>query len=422
MAATIHLERMMHRSSIAVPGATCVSHALVKVIPTGASTASRLSLNLALALDVSGSMYEQDGTGMSRLQRVQQAATGAIAKLKREDTLAIVAFAGSAQVVCPSTDLADKGKIEEVIQRIEMCDVDPGGTALDQGIGLGLAEVEKNYAGAAFSQVLVLTDGETSGENNCRRLARQAAEKKIPLTFMGVGTEWNAPLIKELAGISDGKWYYIDVNQTQDALRIFLEEFEHLAAMAFTNVEMHLRPVKDVRIKRVRQVVPEIKEIKLKEVEDRHLFAALGMLERDKTTRYILDLSLPSRPDGKYVICQLEVTYSMGMSRIESSGMVALEMLYTAAGPGYINAEVAKHIDEVEIFELNNNLQQAIAMQNQEETQRLAGNLAKKGEMIGPRAAKKSMLAKQVLHELNSAGRVSKRTQMAVDDVARLAD
>ena len=85
-----------------------------------------------------------------------------------------------------------------------------------------------------------------------------------------------------------------------------------LAATAFTNVQMHLRPMKDIRIKRVRQVVPEIKELKLDEPEERHLIAELGTLEHDKTSRYVIDLSLPKRADGKYVIAQLEVTYDVG--------------------------------------------------------------------------------------------------------------
>jgi len=422
MAALLHLERMMHRNSISVSGETCASYALVKVIPASDGAAKPLGLNLALALDVSGSMYELDGTGISRLQRIQQAAAMAIGKLKPEDTLAIVAFGNNAHVLLPSTNLAAKGNIEDVIHRIDMFDVDPGGTAMREGIRLALAEVGKNASCAQISQVLVLTDGETAGEQDCRQLAQQAGESKVPLTFMGVGTEWNAKLIKELAGLSDGKWYYIDTHEAQEAQRIFLEEFEHLTALAFTNVEMHLRPLRDVRIKRVRQVVPEIKELKLKEVEDRHLVAALGTLERDRATRYILDLSLPRRPDGKYVICQMDVTYSMGTSRIESTGMHPLEMLYTAAGHGYINAEVAKYIDEVQIFESNNNLQQAIASDNPAEAQRLAENIARKGDLTGSRAAKKTMLARRVLHELNFGGRVSRKTQLAVDDAARLSD
>ena len=60
-------------------------------------------LNLALVLDVSGSMYEEDGTGISRLKRIQEAAVAGIQKLKPTDLLTIVAFAHNSQVVLPPT-------------------------------------------------------------------------------------------------------------------------------------------------------------------------------------------------------------------------------------------------------------------------------------------------------------------------------
>jgi Ca-activated chloride channel family protein len=419
--AKIHIERMMYRSSIAVPGESAASYALVKLIPAGGGATQPLGLNLALVLDVSGSMYEEDGTGISRLKRIQQAATAAIQKLNPDDTLALVAFAHNAEVVLPATPLSEKAKIEDVIQRIDLFNVDPGGTSMDQGISLGLAEIEKNIGAGKLSQVVVLTDGETSGEENCRKLAQEAAQKKIHFTVMGVGTEWNASLLKDLARLAEGKWYYIDVNQAQEAERVFVEEFANLAAAGFTNVEMHVRLMKDIKLKRVRQVVPEIKDLGVNEAEERHLIASLGTLERDKSTRYILDLSLPRRPDGKFRIADLEVTYDLGTGKRESTGPVPLEVTYTAAGQGYVNAEVAKHIDEVQIYELNKNLQQAIATNDQAEAQRVAQNIEKKGELMGPRAAKKTMLAKQVLQELNVGGRVSKKTQLAVDDAARAA-
>jgi Ca-activated chloride channel family protein len=365
-------------------------------------------------------MYEEDGTGNSRLRRVQEAARTAIRKLRPEDTLAIVAFAHNCQVVLPATPLSERDRIEEVIDRIDMFEVDPGGTAMDVGIEAGLKEVEANAGDGRLSQVLVLTDGETSGEQACRQWAQYAAEKKIQLTCMGVGTEWNAPLIKDLAKLSEGKWYYIDVNQAQETERIFVEEFEHLAAVAFTDVELHLRPFKDIKIKRVRMVVPEIKELKLEEPEPQHLVAHLGTLERDKPTRYILDLSLPKRPDGKYAIAKLEVTYDVGAAKRETTGEVPLEVTYTPA-QGYVNAEVARHVDDVQIFEQNQLLQKAIAQDNQPEAERMAKEIEKKGEIMGKRAAKKTMLAKQVLQELNAGGRVSKKTQLAIDDVAREA-
>jgi Ca-activated chloride channel family protein len=419
--ARIHIERMMYRSSIAVPGETAASYALLKLIPTGAGTTAPLSLNLALVLDVSGSMYEEDGTSISRLKRLQDAARTAIARLKPTDSLAIVAFAHNAQLVLPSTSLADKAKIDDVIGRIDMFDVDPGGTAMDQGIRLAMDEVDKHVGAGRLSQLVILTDGETSGEQVCRQLAQEAAQKKIRFHIIGVGTEWNQNLIKDLARLAEGDWGYIDVNEATAAERVFVQEFESLAAAGFLNVEMHLRAKKDIRIKRVRMVVPEIKELTTREVEERHLVADLGTLERDKPTRYVLDLSLPRRPDGKFSIADVEITYDLGTGKRESTGQFPLEVTYTSSGQGYINAEVARHIDEVQIFEMNKNLQQAIAASDQQETQRVAQMIEKKAEVMGPRAAKKTMLAKQVLQELNAGGRVSKKTQLAVDDALRAA-
>jgi Ca-activated chloride channel family protein len=422
MAAKIHVERMMHRNSIAVTGDSAASYALVKLIPTGLGAGGPMALNIALVLDVSGSMYEEDGTGVSRLQRIQQAARAAIGKLKPDDTLAIIGFAHNALTLLPPTKVAEKDKIEDVLGRIDMFDVDPGGTSMNDGMKLGIEEAEKNAGPGKLSQVVVLTDGETVGEQDCRTLAKQAAERKVQLTFMGVGLDWKASLIKDLASLSGGKWYYIDVNDKADAERIFVEEFESLAATAFKDVELHLRPMKDVKIKRVRQVVPEIKELAAREVEDRHLVSELGTLTKDLSARYVLDLSLPKRPDGKFVIAQMEITYDVGTGTRETTGPIPLEMTYTAAGHGYVNAEVAKHIDEVQIFEMNNNLQKAIAQDNKDEVQRVAQQIEQKGQLMGARAAKKTMLARQVLQELNAGGRVSKKTQLAMEDSARMAE
>jgi Ca-activated chloride channel family protein len=423
MAAKIHVERMMHRSSIAVAGETAASYALLKLIPSGlgGGASQPMPLNLALVLDVSGSMYEEDGTNIPRLKRVQDAAIAALQKLKPEDTMTIVAFAHNALVLLPPTTISEKEKIEDVIKKIDMFDVDPGGTAMNDGMRLALDEVEKLAAPGKLSQVVVLTDGETSGEQDCRALAERAAKSRIHLTLMGVGIDWKANLIKDLARISEGKWYYIDVNQAAEAERIFVEEFEQLAATAFMNVELHIRPMKDIKVKRIRQVVPEIKELQPTEPEERHLVANLGTLQKDQSSRFVLDLSLPKRPDGKYVIAQAEVTYDLGTDVRETTGPIPIEVTYTPT-QGYVNAEVMKHIDEVQIFELNKNLQEAIATDNKEVVQRVAEQIEQKGQLMGPRAAKKTMLAKQVLQELNAGGRVSKKTQLAMEDSARMAE
>ena len=158
-------------------------------------------------------------------------------------------------------------------------------------------------------------------------------------------------------------------------------------------------------------------DLNVTEPEERHLVGQMGTMEHDKPTRYILDLTLPKRPDGKFAIAQMEITYDVGTGKRETTGQIPLEVQY-AAQQGYVNAEVVKHIDDVQIFEMNKDLQKAIAANDASKVEQVAKNIEKKGELMGPRAAKKTMLAKAVLDELGHGGRVSKKTQLAVDDAA----
>ena len=50
------LERMMHRQSIAVPGESLATYALLKLVPAADGPAG-IPLTLALCIDISGSMY-----------------------------------------------------------------------------------------------------------------------------------------------------------------------------------------------------------------------------------------------------------------------------------------------------------------------------------------------------------------------------
>jgi Ca-activated chloride channel family protein len=418
----IHVERKMHRSSIAVTGESAASYALITLTPDGDTSANPLPLNIAFVMDVSGSMYEEDGVGISRLARVQEAALAGIAMLKPEDTLTVVAYAHGAQVVLPPTRVADMAAIEDAIRRIDSFGVDPGGASLAEGISLGIAELRKNVSPGKISEVMVMTDGAATNEEECYSIAEVARNHRIQLTLLGLGTDWQAHLIKDMARQSMGRWGYLDVYQPEEIQRVFLKEFGRLSTTAVAHVDIQLRPIKDVRIKRLRQVVPEINDLQVEPTEGRGLTAHSGSLEKNQAKGYILEMSLPRRTDGKYVIAQMEITFDLGTGQRESSGSLPLEMQYTSSGPGYVDAEVAKHIDEVQIFELNNSLQKALAAANAAEAQRLAENIAKKGDLLGPRGALRTMLAKNVLDELRQAGRVSAKTQLAMDDAARLTE
>lgn len=411
------LERMMHRQSVAVPGDSIASYALLKLIPTGENVAT-LPLSLVLCVDISGSMYWADGVGKSRLDRVREAASEAVTKLKPTDRVALLVFANGSEIVLPFTLAANVESIKETLAKIDSFNVDQAGTTMNEGLRKAIDALNTPEQSGRLKQIVVLTDGETSGEGECRDIASQAAEQKIQLSLMGVGTEWNTALIKDMATRSNGRWYYIDADDAQAATNAFNTEFNRAADAGLTNVRLDVKPMKDIKIKRLRQVVPQILEVPLS-IDEKLSSANLGTLELTTPSKYVLDLSLPKRPDGKYVVAQIEVKYDLVDGQTYSTGPIPLEMTYTAAGHGYVNAEVARHIDEVQIFELNNNLQSAIASEKTEEIRKVAQQISRKSTVLGPRGARKTMLAEQVLQELDGAGRVSRKTMLAVDDAVR---
>ncbi|OAI47685.1 hypothetical protein AYO44_09315 [Planctomycetaceae bacterium SCGC AG-212-F19] len=67
---------------------------------------------------------------------------------------------------------------------------------------------------------------------------------------------------------------------------------------------------------------------------------------------YVVHLRVPRLPDGTHPVASLTVVARRGQTTVRS-GPCAVEQRYTASGHGYINARVARHIDEIQIAELN---------------------------------------------------------------------
>ena len=224
------LERMMHRQSIAVPGESIASYALLKVVPAGDGRRQRPA-DPRPVLDISGSMYGEDGTGKSRLDRVRDAATAAVAKLKPTDRLALdrlrqrrrgrpAAYACLRSRDRSPTRFAGSTGSTSIRPAPRWTRASPRPSRPDR---------RPDEAGRLL-QVVVLTDGETSGEPTCRELARQAWEKKIHFTVMGVGTEWNSASSRTWPRRATATGTTSTSTRPTRPCGVFLAEFDRLAA------------------------------------------------------------------------------------------------------------------------------------------------------------------------------------------------
>ncbi|WP_143438083.1 VWA domain-containing protein, partial [Hydrocoleum sp. CS-953] len=90
-------------------------------------------LNLCLILDHSGSMEGRP------LETVKQAAEQLVEKLKEGDRLSVVAFDHRAKVIVRNQIINDSASIKREINKLRAS----GGTAIDEGLKLGIEELGK---------------------------------------------------------------------------------------------------------------------------------------------------------------------------------------------------------------------------------------------------------------------------------------
>src|SRR4028118_1090818 len=143
---------------------------------------SNVPVNLCLILDHSGSMNGQP------LETVKKAAQRLVEKLSPGDRISVVAFDHRAKVIVPNQVIKDPAKVSKAIASLQS----DGGTAIDEGMKLGIEELAKGKKNSV-SHAFLLTDGENEhGDNKrCIKLAELATEYKLTLNTLGFGEHWN---------------------------------------------------------------------------------------------------------------------------------------------------------------------------------------------------------------------------------------
>lgn len=162
--------------------------------------------NLVFLIDVSGSMGEPD-----KLPLVQQSLKLLVNKLRSEDRVSLVVYAGNAGVVLPATPGSQKAKILAAIDRLEA----GGSTAGGQGIELAYKIAKQNFLKSGNNRVILATDGDfnvgVSSDAELTRLIEQKRDQGIFLTVLGFGTgNYKDSKMEQLADKGNGNYAYID--------------------------------------------------------------------------------------------------------------------------------------------------------------------------------------------------------------------
>ena len=258
-------------------------------------------LNLCLILDHSGSMKGKP------LETVKKAAQRIVDRLSPGDRLSVIVFDHRAKVLVPNQISNNPDRIKQQINRLSA----EGGTAIDEGLRLGIEELGKGKK-ETISQAFLLTDGENEhGDNNrCLKLAQLAAGYNLTLNTLGFGDHWNQDVLEQIADAGGGALSYIQ--EPDQAVEEFSRLFNRIQAVELTNAYLLLSLMPKVRLaelKPIAQVAPDTIELPVQKEADGRFALRLGDLMKEVERVVLTNLYIGQLSPGKQVIATLQIRY-----------------------------------------------------------------------------------------------------------------
>lgn len=232
-------------------------------------------LNICLVLDCSTSMKGPN------IEMVKAAAIHLVRRLRQQDIFSIVTFSDRAQILFPASVQLDRQRMEAQIRTVNPS----GGTEIFQGLQVGVDEVRKNLSAERVNHVILLTDGQTYGdENHALDLAETAADLGIGISGMGIGQDWNDDFLDELAAKTGSSSSYIA--EPQEIQKFLEEKFRQLAKVFAENIELTIKTSPNIDLTYAFRLNPNATHLSVVES------IQLGVILRDQSLSLLLEFEI----------------------------------------------------------------------------------------------------------------------------------
>jgi Ca-activated chloride channel family protein len=274
-----------------------------------------------------------------KIDRVKDALRTAVEQIRSSDRFALIAFAGQAVTLIPNTSGADKRRLLDIVNGLDQLQLGDD-TYIGRGMALGFDELERGGGDNLASRMLVLTDGFTQDEKDCRADAARARQARIPISTMGLGGEFNEEVMIPIADQTGGEAYLLE--DPDDIPAAFARELQRAQAVRYRGLEMKLRLSQGVEMRAAYRVRPAIAPLDAINAEGSYSFP-LGDLVAGEEPALLLELIAPPRQAGIYRLAQALLACddpARGPAGLKTRADVVVK--YTADP-----AQSAHHVDQV---------------------------------------------------------------------------
>jgi len=217
--------------------------------------------NLVFLVDVSGSMQPPN-----RLPLLKSAFRLLVDKLRAEDRVAIVVYAGAAGLVLPPTSGGDKQTIIGALDRLNA----GGSTAGAAGMELAYQVARENFITGGNNRVILATDGDfnvgVTSQTDLETMIEEKRKSGIYLTTIGVGDDnYHDARMEMLADHGNGNYSYLD--SLKEAQKVFVTELTGTLVTIAKDVKVQLE-FNPSLVKSYRQIGYENRALENKDFAD----------------------------------------------------------------------------------------------------------------------------------------------------------
>lgn len=190
--------------------------------------------NLVFLVDTSGSMATPD-----KLPLLKESFRQLVSRLRAQDRVTLVVYAGSAGLVLPPTPGDRHGEILDALGRLEA----GGSTNGGEGIDLAYAMAKQAFIEGGVNRIVLATDGDFNvGIYDQRALETKVEDGRkagIALTTLGFGEgNYNEALAEKLADVGDGNHAYIDT--LMEGRKVLVEEMSSTLLTIASDVKIQV--------------------------------------------------------------------------------------------------------------------------------------------------------------------------------------